>query len=590
VQQTKLELREYQKAAIREIYSRWKEGHKRVMFQLPTGGGKTFLFSAIAKDLLQERILVLVHREELIYQAQESLETACGVRVGIIKAGVAPEPLCMIQVASVQTLVRRSLPPAGLVIVDECFPAGTLVDGKPIESYQVGDYVTSFDENTGAIAKKRVTRLFKNPLKELVKVVLSNGDEIICTPSHPIFTPDGWKPAMELDRFDMMLLTNQEKSNENQNSNVQILRERICSSDLHRQKWEATNKQQEDLQYRMQSSDRFINCRQYESQVRFGANDSKQPYAKSRVSKQDESVSKRDGTQATVSRGQWQGLDSSAVESTPCFRGWMDRGIHCQDKRDKYSWTGKATQSLQNRHCKSITDDCNRSRWSQSPDTRKASSGQEKRNLFDWIGVESVEVYQPRSTEQSGYVPPESYVYNLEVEDWHTYLVDGDRGSYVVHNCHHATADSYRKILDGYPEAYVLGVTATPCRTDGSGFDDLFDALVSVIGVKDLIAQGSLCKYKLFADPNPIKTKGIKTTAGDYNQKELAQSVNTSILSANLVQTYRDRCPDKRCVVFAINVEHSMAIAERYKQAGIPAEHLDGETPSGDREGNIRKI
>lgn len=275
MQQTKLELREYQKAAIREIYSRWKEGHKRVMFQLPTGGGKTFLFSAIAKDLLQERILVLVHREELIYQAQESLETACGVRVGIIKAGIAPEPLCMIQVASVQTLVRRSLPPAGLVIVDEA---------------------------------------------------------------------------------------------------------------------------------------------------------------------------------------------------------------------------------------------------------------------------------------------------------------------------QHSTAETYRKILDNYDKSYVLGVSATPIRSDGSGFDDLFDSLVSVITVKELIAQGSLSKYKLFADPNPIKTKGIRTTAGDYNQKELAQSVNTSILSANLVQTYRDRCPDKRCVVFAINVEHSQAIAERYKQAGIPAEHLDGETPTGDRKAILERF
>lgn len=379
------------------------------MFQLPTGGGKTFLFSAIAKDLLQERILVLVHREELIYQAQESLETACGVRVGIIKSGVAPEPLCMIQVASVQTLIRRSLPPAGLVIVDECFPAGTLVDGKPIESYQVGDYVTSFDENTGAIAKKRVTRLFKNPLKELVKVSLSNGDEIICTPEHPVLTPIGW----------------------------------ICAKNL--------------------------NLRDF---------------------------------------------------------------VHCGNTRQ-------------------------------------------------WIEIAEVEDY---SDYRGG------YVYNLEVEDWHTYLVDGDRGSYVVHNCHHATADSYRKILDGYPDAYILGVTATPCRTDGSGFDDLFDSLVSVIGVKDLIAQGSLCKYKLFADPNPIKTKGIRTTAGDYNQKELAQSVNTSILSANLVQTYRDRCPDKRCVVFAINVEHSMAIAERYKQAGIPAEHLDGDTETRDRKAILERF
>jgi superfamily II DNA or RNA helicase len=153
----------------------------------------------------------------------------------------------------------------------------------------------------------------------------------------------------------------------------------------------------------------------------------------------------------------------------------------------------------------------------------------------------------------------------------------------VVDECHHATASSYRKILGAYPDSYVLGVSATPTRLNGEGFDDIFDSLACGPTVGELIKAGHLSRFKLFADPKPMTVKGVRKTQGDYSAGDLAAANDAIALSGNLIASYREHCPGKRCVVFAVNVEHSRTIADRYNAAGIPAKHLDGNTPDDER-------
>ena len=160
----------------------------------------------------------------------------------------------------------------------------------------------------------------------------------------------------------------------------------------------------------------------------------------------------------------------------------------------------------------------------------------------------------------------------------------------IIDESHHAIAKTYRKIIESYPDAYILGVTATPCRTDGSGFDDLFDALISITNTRELIEQDHLCNYKLIADPNAISTKGIRTTGGDFNSRDLANAVDAIALSGNLISTYMLHAIGKKCVLFAINREHGRAIAKQFNVAGIPTEYLDGETPDEERKAIIERF
>lgn len=152
----------------------------------------------------------------------------------------------------------------------------------------------------------------------------------------------------------------------------------------------------------------------------------------------------------------------------------------------------------------------------------------------------------------------------------------------VIDEAHHAVANSYRRVLQAIAPNYTLGVTATPQRLDGGGFDELFDVLICGPSIKELTALGYLAPYRYFAG-EAMTTHGAKSTGGDWSVDELARLNNVHTLSGNLVVSYLAHADGKSCVVFAINVEHSQEIAARYRAAGIPAVHLDGSTPAGDR-------
>lgn len=153
----------------------------------------------------------------------------------------------------------------------------------------------------------------------------------------------------------------------------------------------------------------------------------------------------------------------------------------------------------------------------------------------------------------------------------------------IIDEAHHSAANSYLELLQRYESAYVLGVTATPARIDGQGFKFIYDKLILGQSVSELIAAGHLCSYRLFAAPKAIDTSGVNIVAGEYNQRQLAEAINTRLVLGDLIKTWRKYAHERKTVVFAVNVEHSKAIAAAYLAAGVPAEHLDGDTPALER-------
>jgi superfamily II DNA or RNA helicase len=153
----------------------------------------------------------------------------------------------------------------------------------------------------------------------------------------------------------------------------------------------------------------------------------------------------------------------------------------------------------------------------------------------------------------------------------------------IVDEAHHSTANSYRTILNRFPAAKVLGVTATPIRLDGRGFKDIFDELICGVTVSELIESGSLSQYKYFATEVSMSVEGVGKRQGDFKAEDVARANPVAGLAGDVVKSYCDYLKGKQAVIFCINVEHSIAIAEHFKAAGIIAHHLDGNTPSGER-------
>lgn len=119
-----LETRKYQTRTHAAINRLWNNGAKRVCLVAPTGSGKTLMLSRQIQRVLAEddRVLWIVHRRELVFQAAKVLQGILGVQaVGVIMSGVGESPNRPIQVASIQTLLaREQVPPAKLLVIDEC--------------------------------------------------------------------------------------------------------------------------------------------------------------------------------------------------------------------------------------------------------------------------------------------------------------------------------------------------------------------------------------------------------------------------------------------------------------------------------------
>lgn len=159
----------------------------------------------------------------------------------------------------------------------------------------------------------------------------------------------------------------------------------------------------------------------------------------------------------------------------------------------------------------------------------------------------------------------------------------------VIDESHRAKADTYLGQLAQWPEAHVIGLTATPWRADGKGLGDLFEASVVASTPSELTEMGFLVRADGFgfesADLSAVHVRG-----GDYDELELAEAMNVTKINGAIVEEWKRHANGWLTVCFAVNIEHSKAIVEQFRQAGVKAEHLDGSMKKADREGILARL
>jgi DNA repair protein RadD len=140
-----MKLRDYQQNVINEYEQKVAAGIRRIIIVAPTGAGKTVIAAENIRRANAEynRVLFIAHRNELLTQARDKLKSF-DIIAGIIKAGRDKDarPQAMVQVAGIQTLHARAvraktieLPPAEIVIFDECHHCRAMTYQRIIEAY-----------------------------------------------------------------------------------------------------------------------------------------------------------------------------------------------------------------------------------------------------------------------------------------------------------------------------------------------------------------------------------------------------------------------------------------------------------------------
>lgn len=164
----------------------------------------------------------------------------------------------------------------------------------------------------------------------------------------------------------------------------------------------------------------------------------------------------------------------------------------------------------------------------------------------------------------------------------------------IIDEAHHATAGMWLTVRNAFPDAYLLGVTATPIRLDGKGLGveagGVFDFMIEGPTVSELIAAGYLCKPTVYTPPSELDLSGVHRSGGDFRRSELEAATDRPAITGDAVAHYRRLCSGAPAIVFTTSVRHGEHVAEDFRRAGYQALMIDGNTDDKVRAQAVRDL
>ena len=187
-------------------------------------------------------------------------------------------------------------------------------------------------------------------------------------------------------------------------------------------------------------------------------------------------------------------------------------------------------------------------------------------------------------------------VFSIQWLSKHYHELEEKPSLIIIDEAHHAVAKTYKEVMDAYPEAKKLGLTATPCRLTKRGFTDLFDVLLQSWSVKKFIADGWLSLYDYMSIRedsedwrlvNSLKKRGAD---GDFSLREMSEKLNVQPSIERLCDTILRYAPDKKGITYAIDIAHAERIAQYYREHGLNAVAISSKTPPEERKQIIERF
>lgn len=149
-------------------------------------------------------------------------------------------------------------------------------------------------------------------------------------------------------------------------------------------------------------------------------------------------------------------------------------------------------------------------------------------------------------------------------------------GTIIIDEAHHAITDGYRRILDYFEGAKVLGVTATPDRGDMRNLGEVFDSLAYEYKLTDAIKEGYLCKIMAQTIPLQLDISEVGFTSGDYSLGQLGTALDPYLeqIAAEMVQ----RCRGRKTVGFLPLIKTSQKFRDLLNAKGFQAAEVNGQS------------
>ena len=153
----------------------------------------------------------------------------------------------------------------------------------------------------------------------------------------------------------------------------------------------------------------------------------------------------------------------------------------------------------------------------------------------------------------------------------------------VFDECHISVASTYWKIVNAAPQAFVVGLTASPCRTDNKPLGSLYETLVEGVTVKWLIENKFLAPYEYYS-----VTVADLTAMNDCN--DAAGVLMKPAVYGKVIENWKNLANGLPTVCYCSSVKHSTDTAKAFRDAGINAVHFDGSTPYAERKTIVERF
>jgi ATP-dependent helicase IRC3 len=161
---------------------------------------------------------------------------------------------------------------------------------------------------------------------------------------------------------------------------------------------------------------------------------------------------------------------------------------------------------------------------------------------------------------------------------------------FVIDEAHHSTALSYTNVLmnagmfGGTSNAHLdkrllTGWTATPNRGDGEALASVYKRISYTYSIRDAVQDGWLVDIRGHRVKTTTDLNGVKVTAGDFNQKALADTVNTFPRNTQAYNAWKDRANGVQTIGFCVDIQHALDIAALFRARGVKAEAIWGDDP-----------
>ena len=155
----------------------------------------------------------------------------------------------------------------------------------------------------------------------------------------------------------------------------------------------------------------------------------------------------------------------------------------------------------------------------------------------------------------------------------------------VVDEAHHSTTDAYGRILDRagvlLPASHklLLGVTATPNRTDGVTLSDQYEKIVYLYPLRRAIQEGWLVDIQAYRIRTEINLAGVGKSNGDFALGELSERIDTPVRNEQIVDAWKRVGEQRKTVVYCADIQHAQDMAEKFRGTGVTAEAMWGDDP-----------